>query len=163
MIYGRIKVVDKIDNDEVLKEAKEDVNESSLRVAGLDTEKYAVAEVKEGLQELTVTIDETGFSPALLIVQKDIEVKIKFKAENIDESNDFVVFPEYNGALDLSGGQFETPELIPEEDFTFLSYSGLFPGYVKVVDDLSKIDIDEIKKEAAEYETELRATEEETK
>ncbi len=152
MIYGRIKVVDKIDNDEALKEAKEDVNESSLRVAGLDTEKYAVAEVKEGLQELTVTIDETGFSPALLIVQKDIEVKIKFKAESIDEKNNFVVFPEYNGALDLSGGQFETPELIPEEDFTFLSNPGLFPGYVKVVDDLSRIDIDEIKKEAAEYD-----------
>lgn len=155
MIYGKIKVVDKIDNGEAISEAEaEEPDASGSSVAEIDTEKYAVVRAEDGLQEITVTIDETEFSPALLIVQKGAEIRIRFEAQDLDDGNSFVIFPEYNGVLDLSEGQYETPELAPEEDFTFISYSGLYPGYVKVVDDLGNIDIEEIKNEVAEYDFE---------
>ena len=154
MIYGKIKVVDSIDSSEALSEAEteEEAASGSSDVADIDVENYQVAEVKDGLQELTVTMDETGFSTALLIVQKDIDMIIGFKPENLNESYNFVIFPEYNGVLDIGSGQWETPLLSPVEDFTFISYPGLYPGYVKVVDDLSSIDIGEIKKEVAAYD-----------
>ena len=51
--------------------------------------------------------------------------------------------------LDIGSGQPETPLLSPEEDFTFISYPGLLPGYVKFVDDLSSIEYRGDKKEVA--------------
>lgn len=66
MIYGKIKVVDSI-GGKVLTEAEE-ADSGSPDVADIDAENYQVAEVKDGLQELMVTIDEMGFSPTLLVV-----------------------------------------------------------------------------------------------
>jgi len=156
MIYGKIKVVDSIDGSEALSESEAETEGEAVSgspdVAAIDVEKYQVAEVKDGLQKLTVTMDDSGFSPALLVVQKDIDMIIGFKPENLNESYNFVIFSEYNGVLDIGSGQMETPLLSPAEDFTFVSYPTLSPGYVRVVDDLMSIDVEEIKKEVAAYD-----------
>jgi plastocyanin domain-containing protein len=58
-----------------------------------------------------------------------------------------IVFPEYQGQLDLSKGQLESPEFTAEQDFTFSCWMGMLNGYFKVVDDITKVDLNKIKTE----------------
>ncbi len=62
-----------------------------------------------------------------------------------------VVFPEFEGQLNLSRGETETPPIEVEQDFTFQCWMGMLHGYVKVIDDLNKVDTDSIKKEIGAY------------
>ncbi len=110
-----------------------------------------VAKVVDGIQEVTVTVNDQGYSPAAVIVQKGLKTKIKFNPEKINSCNYVVTFPEYNGQLDLSQGQTETPEITVTQDFTFQCWMGMLHGYVKVVDDIQHIDIKAIQKEIEKY------------
>lgn len=76
---------------------------------------------------------------------------IKFKAQGLTACNHQVIFPEYNGGLDLSKGQLETPPIPITADFTFQCGMGMLHGYVKTVDDLAKIDMKKIKAEIGAY------------
>ena len=116
------------------------------------TDQVQVAKVENGVQVATVTVDETGYSPALIVVQRGAAFRLQFTAKNLNSCNSLVVFPEYNGQLDLSSGELATPELTPEEDFTFQCGMGMLHGYVKVVDDINAINIEQIKQEVAAYE-----------
>ena len=78
---------------------------------------------------------------------ESVKVKIKFNPEKLNSCNYAVVFPEYQGSLDLSKGELETPELDVTGDFTFQCWMGMLNGYVKVVDDINKIDLEAIKQE----------------
>ncbi|MDR1353152.1 MAG: hypothetical protein LBK05_07710, partial [Treponema sp.] len=44
-------------------------------------------------------------------------------------------------------------EVIPSDDFEFSTVDNIFYGYVKAVDDIGRVDIEAVKKEAAEFET----------
>jgi plastocyanin domain-containing protein len=107
--------------------------------------------IKDGVQEITVTVGNDGYSPAAFVVQKGIPAVIKFKGEAINSCNSPVVFPEFNGALDLAGGQMETPAIPVTDDFTFRCWMGMINGYVKAVDDLAKVNIDEVRTEIQNY------------
>jgi uncharacterized protein len=107
--------------------------------------------VKDGIQEITITVDNRGYTPAAIVLQKGMKAVIKFKASQLTSCNNIVTFPEYNGGLDLSKGQLETPPLTVGRDFTFQCWMGMIHGYVKVVDDLSKVDLKKVKAEVAAY------------
>lgn len=115
------------------------------------TDDIQVAKVAGGIQEVTVTVNDQGYSPAAVIVQKGLKTKIKFNPEKINSCNYVVTFPEYNGQLDLSQGQTATPEITVTQDFTFQCGMGMLHGYVKVVDDIQHIDIKAIQKEIQKY------------
>ena len=76
---------------------------------------------------------------------------ITFKAEEITACNHQVIFPEYNGGLDLAKGQLATPPIPVTEDFTFECGMGMLHGYVKTVANLSNIDMKKIKAEVGAY------------
>jgi plastocyanin domain-containing protein len=103
--------------------------------------------IKAGVQEIVVTVDGSGYSPAALVLQRGMKAIIRFKASALDGCNSVVYFPEYNGGLDLSKGQLATPEIPITADFTFQCGMGMLHGYVKVVDDLSKVNIKAVKAE----------------
>ncbi len=107
--------------------------------------------VKDGIQEITVTVGNSGYSPAAFVLQKGMKAVIKFKGEAITSCNSPVVFPEYNGALDLAKGQLETPAIPVTDDFTFQCWMGMLHGYVKAVDDLDKVDIEKVRAEIQAY------------
>ncbi len=107
--------------------------------------------VKDGIQEITVTVGNSGYSPAAFVVQKGMKAIIKFKADSVTSCNSPVVFPEYNGALDLAKGQLETPAIPVSGDFTFQCWMGMLHGYVKAVDDLDKVDIEKVRAEIQAY------------
>jgi hypothetical protein len=46
-------------------------------------------------------------------------------------------------------------QLMPQADFDFSTIDNVYYGYVKVVDDIAGFDIDAVKAEAAEWETQI--------
>ena len=65
--------------------------------------------------------------------------------------NYLVEFPGYNGRLDLSRGQLETPPLEVRGDFTFRCGMGMLNGYVKAVDDLAAVDLGAVRREVGAF------------
>ena len=168
MISSNIKVVSdvsKVSNDDILQNAQ---NASSSNLGGgccsagaeatkfaggkIPTDNIQVAKVENGQQEVTVTVNDQGYSPAVVVLQKGVNAKIKFNTEKLNSCNYIVAFPDYQGQLDLSqANQTETPFLTITQDFTFQCGMGMLHGYVKVVDDLSKVNLDEVIKTVEAY------------
>jgi sulfite exporter TauE/SafE len=117
----------------------------------IPTDKIQVAQIKDDIQEVTINVNDEGYSPAVAVVQKGIKLKVKFNDEKLNSCNNIVIFPEYNAQLDFQNGQIETPEFIPTQDFTFQCWMGMLHGYIKVVDDLKNINLDEVKNEVKDY------------
>lgn len=117
----------------------------------IPVENIGMPTIKNGVQEITITVNAQGYSPAAIILQKGMKAIIRFKADSLTSCNNPVVFPEFNGALDLSKGQLETPAIPVSADFTFQCWMGMVHGYAKAVDDLSKVDIDKIRTELGTY------------
>ena len=107
--------------------------------------------IRDGVQEISVNVSAKGYSPAAIVLQKGMKAVITFKAEEITACNHQVIFPEYNGGLDLAKGQLATPPIPVTEDFTFQCGMGMLHGYVKTVADLSHIDMRKIKAEVGTY------------
>lgn len=107
--------------------------------------------IKDGVQEITVTVSAQGYSPAALILQKGMKAVITFKVEALTSCNNPVSFPEYNGRIDLRGGEARTPVITVTGDFTFQCWMGMLHGYVKTVDDLSRVDLQKVKREIGAY------------
>lgn len=115
-------------------------------------DEIAVAVVSGDTQTVTVKVNDAGYSPALLVVQKDLKTVIKFDAEKLNSCNKIVSFPDYGASLDLSTPTgTATPALTLTKDITFSCGMGMLHGYVKVVDDINNFDADAIRKEVANY------------
>jgi uncharacterized protein len=61
------------------------------------TETIGMPIVKDGVQEITITVDNRGNTPAAIVLQRGMKAVIKFKASQLTSCNNVVVFPEYNG------------------------------------------------------------------
>lgn len=116
----------------------------------IPTDKIGIATMNDHKQEVTVTVNNQGYSPAAIVLQKGIPAKIKFNTEQIGSCNSTVVFPELQGQLDLTS-QKETPFITPTTDFTFQCGMAMLHGYVKVVDDINKVNLEEVKKEVQNF------------
>ncbi|HEX2947912.1 MAG TPA: sulfite exporter TauE/SafE family protein [Clostridia bacterium] len=101
-------------------------------------------------QEITVTVDNNGYTPAAFVVQKGVPVVVKFKTSQLSGCNSSVYFPEFNGGMDLTK-QTETPALPADQDFTFQCGMNMLHGYVKVVDNISNFDMASVKKAIENY------------
>jgi len=115
------------------------------------SDKIGLPTIKNGIQEITITINSLGYSPAAIVLQKGMKAIIKFKVDELTSCNNPVSFPEYNGSLDLARGQTETPSILITQDFTFQCWMGMIHGYVKTVDDLNKFDMQKVKREIGDY------------
>lgn len=115
------------------------------------TDSIGLPTMKNGVQEVIVTVNDNGYTPALLVLKRGVKAVIKFNTEKLNYCNSKIFFPDFNGGLDFSQGQLETPALPTESDFTFQCWMGMLHGYVKVVDDPKTAKIDEIKYEIAQY------------
>jgi sulfite exporter TauE/SafE/copper chaperone CopZ len=102
-------------------------------------------------QVADVTVNDNGYMPAVIVVQKGRKAMIRFVAETLNSCNSIVRFPEYQGSLDLSKGRLETPYLDVTADFTFECGMGMLHGYVKAVDDTSSVDLQAVKREVSAY------------
>ena len=110
-----------------------------------------VPKAVNGVQEVKVTVDENGYSPNIIVLQKGLKAKFVFEDKNLFPCNSTVIFPEYQGSLDLSKGELETPELDISQNFGFCCSMGMMKGFVKVVEDANNVDLEAVKLEAQQY------------
>ncbi len=117
----------------------------------IPTDQIVLAQIAGGVQNATIIVNDEGYAPAVVVLQRGTKAKIKFNPEKLNGCNYVVQFPEYGGQLDLSAGQLETPELEITQNFTFRCWMGMINGYVKVVDDLNRVDLNAIRNEVKAY------------
>jgi uncharacterized protein len=165
MIRSQIEVIDSPSNTTSLNGGTNGTNSllsnnagccsgnNNPRFAGgkIPADNIGVAVVRNGVQEVTVNVDDNGYSPAVLVLQKNVPARIRFNPVKLSSCNYQVVFPEYRGMMDLSKGQLETPAINIVGDFGFQCGMGMLHGLVKVVDNLKKFDLDKIRNEVAAY------------
>lgn len=105
------------------------------------------AVIKNGVQTITVDVDALGYTPTVIVMEQGIKTRIKFNVKELNGCNSQVYFSQDKMSLDFSKDQFETPFFKPSEDIAFSCGMGMLNGYIKVVPDLEKADINQIKKE----------------
>jgi sulfite exporter TauE/SafE/copper chaperone CopZ/plastocyanin domain-containing protein len=118
----------------------------------IPTEEAVLAEIKDGYQQLHIRLKDDGIEPALMVVQKALPARWIISNDSRDPGNSSLIFPAYYTRLDMDIGD-NVIQLMPTEDFDFSTADNVFYGYVKVVDDLHRVDMEAIKAEVAEFET----------
>ncbi len=146
MIRGNITVIDDInDSDAVTSDAEGNTSGYKIPV-----DEIAVAEIKDGEQIVSIDMLADRFTPAVIVVQKNIEAVWVINGVKVNDDSKTLLFPTYNASIEIEPG--ENPlRLTPDDDFDFSTASGSFYGYVKVVEDISNINIEAIKKEVSEF------------
>ncbi len=115
------------------------------------TDKTAVAEIRDGVQYVSITVNESGFEPALVVMQKDVKTVWTINGESLNGCNDSLIFSNDIAPLDLREGE-NIIGFTPTEDFSYSCWMGMLNGYVKVVDDLSNFDLAAVQQEVEKYE-----------
>jgi sulfite exporter TauE/SafE len=120
----------------------------------IPTDAIAVAEIKNGVQYVKIDLEADRFSPAVVVMQKTLDTQ--WDINNISGRNDIsaLLFPAYNSVIPIEAGA-RSLYLNPAADFDFSTDDFGFYGYVKVVDDIQKIDTEAIKKEVIAFETRI--------
>ncbi len=153
MIKSRIDVVNNISKVKIdTADNKLNLNSNTSNSAGeqnsfIPSDRIAAAKIENGIQRIVVNVYSSGYSPSVLVLQRGVKAKITFKPVQLTSCNYQIVFPEFNGSLDLRQGAVETPDIPATGDFTFQCGMGMLHGYVKVVDDLSKADLAKISRD----------------
>jgi hypothetical protein len=120
----------------------------------IPTDAIAVAEIKNGVQYVKIDIQADRFAPAVVVMQKTLDTQ--WDINNISGRNDLsaLLFPAYNSVIPIEEG-VRNLYLNPAADFDFSTDDFGFYGYVKVVDDIGKIDKEAIQKEVSAFETRI--------
>lgn len=146
MIKSKITVVDDI-NSAGSVGTDPSGNQSSYKIP---VDEIAVAEINDDVQTVTIDMAADRFTPAVILMQRDVETVWNINGVTLNDDNRTLLFPKYNAQVDMQEGENEI-YLIPDGDFDFTTSTNAFYGYVKVVDDITKVDIEAIKAEISEY------------
>jgi plastocyanin domain-containing protein len=86
-----------------------------------------------GIQELAVVV-QGGYSPARIVVQQGIPVRLKFRRLESASCSERVVFPDFDIARRLPEGEETVIAFTPERDgaFTFTCGMGMYQGTLVV-------------------------------
>lgn len=114
----------------------------------ISTDEISVAKISGKEQVVNIDVTGKGLKQSVIVLQEGVETK--WKINNTDDKTISLAFPIYNQVVDMNKGENEI-YIVPSEDFTFADYSYKYFGYVKVVDDINNINLEEIKKEVGEY------------
>jgi uncharacterized protein len=168
MVQGSITVVEagaEVSNEDAAKSPAADNSPEDSAAAApvpsgykIPTDNVAIAKLAtdengEDIQAANITLTDKGFAPAIVVVQAGRDVKWNILSQVTGaESGIQLLIPAYTMQLPMDKGE-NIFRFSPSDSFDFSTGDNAFYGYVKVVDDLSSIDIDAIKAEAAAHET----------
>jgi sulfite exporter TauE/SafE/copper chaperone CopZ/plastocyanin domain-containing protein len=151
MIRSTITVIDDI-NDSDTSAPNTGESKSNYKIP---VDEIAIAEMIDGGQIVSIDMTEDGFTPAVVVVQKNIDTLLIINGIDVNDNNKTLLFPKYRAQVNIEPG--ENPlQLIPDGDFEFTTASSSFYGYVKVVDDIDNIDIEAIKEEVRAFVPEIQ-------
>ena len=111
-------------------------------------EDIQTAQIVDGQQQATISVDAYGFSPKILVIQKGLETHLKFDLKQATSCNDQVIIPDLNLQLDLTKDG-TVPAFVAQNDFAISCWMGMLNMTVKVVDDLGKVDLNTVQADIA--------------
>ncbi len=117
----------------------------------IPTEQVAVATIADGVQRVTIDMTDSGFSPAVIVLQAGLQTEWTINNTS-SRTGDTLLFPIYYAKFPALDGENQI-RLYPTDDFDFSTGDNSFYGYVKVVEDLNSVELDAIKDEVSGYET----------
>jgi plastocyanin domain-containing protein len=152
MIRSSITVV--AEGENVVAEAVSLTPSPSPAGVSIPTDELAIAELEEDneFQSVVINLTDEGFSPSVLVVQKNVPAAWVINNDSLDPGNNQLIVSAYRSQIDTQQGQ-NVIQFMPQSDFDFSTGDGVFYGYVKVVDDINNIDVDAIKGEINNWET----------
>ena len=101
---------------------------------------------------MEINLSDDGFEPAIIAVQRGLPVIWTININSIDPGNSSLIFPAYYIQIETKQGP-NTVQFLPEMDFDFSTADNVFYGYVKVTDDITRIDMEAIKSDVENHET----------
>ena len=111
-----------------------------------------VAALSGNFQIIEIELSDDGFDPAIVVMQRNLPALWTINNHSLDPGNNSLIFPVYYAMLETRQGA-NVLQLMPDQDFEFSTGDNIFYGFVKVVDDINRIDIEAIKAEVADHET----------
>ena len=106
------------------------------------------AEIVDGKQQAIITVDGYGYSPQILVIQRGLETNLTFNVIQATGCSGKINIPELNLQLDLSKDG-TIPTFTAQNDFTISCWMNMLSMNVIVVDDLSKVDLNQIQADGA--------------
>ena len=155
MIRGNIFVMDGTGDD--IAASSTEVSVPTPAGYTIPTETLAIAlpttdESGNEIQEVSIELTDNGFSPAVIVVQRDLPVYWNIENSLTDAENGTnLLVPYYSTQLALGSGD-NLLSLYPSESFDVSTGDNRFYCYVKVVDDLSVVDESTVQEEVNAYE-----------
>ena len=155
MIRGNIFVMDGTGDD--IAASSTEVSVPTPAGYTIPTETLAIAlpttdESGNEIQEVSIELTDNGFSPAVIVVQRDLPVYWNLENSLTDAENGTnLLAPYYSTQLALGSGD-NLLSLYPSESFDVSTGDNRFYCYVKVVDDLSVVDESTVQEEVNAYE-----------
>lgn len=117
----------------------------------IPTGELAVAAPGKEYHEVTITLTDEGFQPAVLVVERNVQTLWRIKNTSATPDNSALLVPFYQTGIYLT--QEETQlYVLPTDDFDFSNGESTLFGYVKVVDSLKDADLDAIRAEVGAYQ-----------
>jgi len=118
----------------------------------IPTDTVAIAQIANRMQTVTIRLGNKGFEPAVIVMQKQIPTLWTISIDSLNPGNSGIVFPFYYAIIETEQDE-NTIRFIPDEDFEFYTMDNNFFGYVKVVNDITRVNVEAVKAEAAKFET----------
>lgn len=118
----------------------------------IPTDDLAVATMQDGYQQVTISLTDEGFKPAIVVVQSGVEVEWIIDNKSTKANNFNLQVPLYKKQVPLNEAQ-NPLYLYPTQDFDFSNADNTAYGYVKVADRLDSIDTKAIQDEVKSYQT----------
>ncbi|KMT23245.1 sulfite exporter TauE/SafE family protein [Clostridium cylindrosporum] len=105
-----------------------------------DNANVAKATLQDGVQIITMTANNNGYTPNAFYVQKGIPVKWIINGEELNSCNNALVAQAINKELKIKKGE-NIIEFTPgDKDINFSCWMGMISGVIKVVDNLDSVD-----------------------
>ncbi len=118
----------------------------------IPSDKIILGEINNDLQQVRIKLTDDGFNPAVIILQAGVETSWIVDNDSTRAGNSSLLFPTYYTQIPLNSGE-NTIYLSPTDSFDFSTADAAFYGYVKVVDDLSAVDLDVVREEVENHQT----------
>ena len=96
--------------------------------------------LKDGVQEITMTVDGSGFTPNQFYVKKNVPVKWIIKGDAINPCNNAISIPRLNLERTIKSGENIIELNSGDKDINFSCWMGMIKGVIKVTDDLNTVD-----------------------
>jgi sulfite exporter TauE/SafE/copper chaperone CopZ len=149
MIHGSITVLAEGENAASVRKPDTTPQPAGVQIP---TDTIAIAQIAGNVQTVTIRLGDEGFEPAIVVMQRRLPALWTITIDSLDPGNSSIIFPAYYAIMETEQG--ENPvQFIPREDIEFYTADSVFFGYVKVVDDITRVNVEAIKAEAANFET----------